>query len=104
MATLTQAGLSVRVEHRDQRNRPRLAGRAEHGDHGGWSRCGAGFSVPAADRHPGWHRINDLNQNFTLQYKINAGSWVSVTTGTAAVRPIASVLTNNGDTTQRLTG
>ena len=44
------------------------------------------------------------NINFTLQYKINAGSWVSVTTGTAAVRPAASVLTNNGDTTQRLTG
>src|SRR5574343_119139 len=45
------------------------------------------------------------NINFTVQYKINAGSWVTITTTSAAVKAVAAnVLTNNGNTTQRLTG
>src|SRR5574343_938364 len=45
------------------------------------------------------------NINFTIQYRINSGSCVTITTTSSAVKAVAAnVLTNNGNTTQRLTG
>jgi hypothetical protein len=45
------------------------------------------------------------NQNFTVQYSINGGAWTTITTSSAAVdAEAATVLTNNGNTTNRLTG